>query len=240
MKQVCDHDCFHCIFADCICDDMTLDDYSESRYRDRDLMRTPEQKKIAAKQKAYREANRDEIAAKQKAYYEANRDEIAAKQKAYYEANRDEIAAKHKAYYEANRDEIAAYKKAYYQKIKEAYMEYLNQALTKLNDEAKEKITDSKANAMKSAVLTALKEFCRQDEEFAQAVVQGGTFAKCMEAVAKGVGSSISDLDAFKKAVQFYFPGAEVQFKMEIDVCPNRIGAETSRKVNVIDLATFL
>ena len=35
-----------------------------------------------------------EIAAKKRAYYEANREEIAAYQRAYREANREEIAAK--------------------------------------------------------------------------------------------------------------------------------------------------
>lgn len=65
MKPVCDHDCFNCKYDDCICDDMTLDDYAEARDRDYDLTHTTKQKKIAAKQKAYYEANRDEIAAKQ-------------------------------------------------------------------------------------------------------------------------------------------------------------------------------
>ena len=36
---------------------------------------------------------------------------------------------------------------------------------------------------MKGAVLAAVKDFCVQDEEFAQAVVQGGTFAECMKKV---------------------------------------------------------
>lgn len=52
---------------------------------------------------------------------------------------------------------------------------------------------------MKSAVRDALLEFCRQNEEFAQAVVQGGAFPDCMAAVAKGVGSSISDLEAYRR-----------------------------------------
>ena len=75
---------------------MDHDDYIESAARDKELRSTPEKIKLAAKRKAYREANRTEIAAKRKAYYEANRTEIAAKQKAYYEANRTEIAAKQK------------------------------------------------------------------------------------------------------------------------------------------------
>ena len=41
-----------------------------------------------------------------------------------------------------------------------------------------------------------------------------------MASVAKDVGSSISDLDAYKKAVQFYFPGAEIEFQMKIYVNP--------------------
>ena len=113
-EPVCNKDCFHCPYPDCVADDtMDLEDYREARERDLDLRRTPEQKKLAAKQKAYREANREEIAAYRKAYYEANREEIAAYQKAYYEANREELSAYKKAYYEANREEIAAYKKAY-------------------------------------------------------------------------------------------------------------------------------
>ena len=109
MASVCSRDCFHCPFPDCVLEDdaLTAAEYAEARERE-SLLRTPEKKKLAAKQRAYYEANRDEIAAKQRAYREANRDEIAAKQRAYYEANRDEIAAKQRAYREANRDEIAA------------------------------------------------------------------------------------------------------------------------------------
>ena len=76
--MICNKDCFHCTFSDCIYDGMDLDDYREAAERDlalKDSEKSHKQKKIAAKKKAYREANRDEIAAKQKAYREANRDE---------------------------------------------------------------------------------------------------------------------------------------------------------------------
>lgn len=95
----------------------------------------------------------------------------------------------------------------------------INTAIDKLNAENKAFKGDNKAKAMRSAVLDALIGFCKQDNEFAQAVVQSdGTFSDCMAAVAKGVGQSISDLEAYKKAVQFYFPGAEVRFNMTIDL----------------------
>jgi DNA-binding transcriptional regulator YiaG len=114
----CNRDCLNCPYPDapeeCLEAPLSLDDYRELDWLDREIIRpkTERQKKASAKQKAYREANREEIAAKQKAYREANREEIAAKQKAYREANREEIAAKQKAYYEANREEIAAKQKA--------------------------------------------------------------------------------------------------------------------------------
>ena len=86
----------------------------EDLERDRELTRVvklermaPEKRRIAEKQRAYYEANRDSIAAYQRAYREANRDSIAAYQRAYREANRDSLAAYQRAYREANRDSIA-------------------------------------------------------------------------------------------------------------------------------------
>ena len=69
---------------------LSLDDYRELDWLDREIIRpkTERQKKASAKQKAYREANREEIAAKRRAYREANREEIAAKQKAIADVRR--------------------------------------------------------------------------------------------------------------------------------------------------------
>lgn len=95
---------------------------------------------------------------------------------------------------------------------------YAFQALDKLNKEQKS-VSGSKETVMAPAVKNALLEFCNQDEEFARAIVEGGSFAECMKKVANGVGGSISDLEAYRKAVQFYFPGAGIQMKMTIDLC---------------------
>ena len=94
---------------------------------------------------------------------------------------------------------------------------WATRAVEKL-DQEKSKVSGQKETAMSAAVMAALKDFCLQDEEFAQAIVQGGSFADCMKAVAKGVGNSISDLDAYKKAVKFYFPGAKVKMQLTIDL----------------------
>ena len=97
-------------------------------------------------------------------------------------------------------------------------MTWYEQAEARLKDEYG-KVKGQKEGVMKSAVRDALLEFCRQNEEFAQAVAQGGSFPDCMVAVAKGVGGSISDLEAYRRAVSFYFPGAGIQFSMKIDLC---------------------
>ena len=102
----------------------------EDLERDRELTQVvklermaPEKRRIAAYQRAYREANRDSLAEKKRAYYEANRDSLAAYQRAYYEANRDSIAAYQRAYREANRDSIAAYQRAYYEANRDSIAE---------------------------------------------------------------------------------------------------------------------
>lgn len=93
------------------------------------------------------------------------------------------------------------------------------QALGRLETElAAAKAVDRHSGVMAEPVAEALKEFCRQEDEFAQAVVQGGTFADCMKAVSKGAGSALSDLEAYRRAVRFYFPGAEVRFQMRVDL----------------------
>ena len=121
-------------------------------------------------------------------------------------------------------------------------------AITKLRAEEKTGTYDRYAGAMKKPVLDQLVHFCEQNEEFAEAVMQGGSFAECMKAVAKGVGSSISDLEAYRRAVQFYFPGAEIQFHMTVDLIGAAAGRDPSaapqddsgKKAVILDLTDFL
>lgn len=101
------------------------------------------------------------------------------------------------------------------------------QAVSKLDEEQKD-VKGRKEKVMAEAVLAAIKDFCLQDEEFAQAVVQGKSFADCMKKVADGTGNAISDLDAYKKAVQFYFPGAEVKMQLTIDLIGKAAGEDTT------------
>ena len=113
---------------------------------------------------------------------------------------------------------------------------WYDRAKVRLESECKT-IKGQKERAMGSAVRDALLEFCRQNEEFAQAVVQGGTFQDCMAAVAKGVGGSISDLEAYRRAVSFYFDGAKVKFQMVIELEPAQ--TEPDRGGLLLNLSDF-
>lgn len=119
-------------------------------------------------------------------------------------------------------------------------MSWRERALEKLAAEKKSAKYDRYSDIMKNQVCEALGNFCRQDEEFAQAVVQGGTFENCMKNVAKNCGHGISDLEAFRRAARFYFPGAEVRFRMEIDLIGNTgKTADNGGKAIVVSLEDF-
>ena len=92
-----------------------------------------------------------------------------------------------------------------------------SKAIEKIDKELATYKGDRYGNAMKDYIAGVLKEFSEQNEEFAQAIVQGGKFEDCMKAVSGKVkGQSISDLDACKAAAEFYFPGSMVEFQMVI------------------------
>ena len=125
--------------------------------------------------------------------------------------------------------------------MNEIYEEFRKEALRKLADGVKAQLGNRHAEAMKRAVHDALADFCRQDGEFAQAVAQGGSFADCMNAVAKNVGSSISDVDAYRRAVQFYFPGADIRVQMTVDLCASVTDAPADDgKIVKLDLLSLL
>lgn len=90
-----------------------------------------------------------------------------------------------------------------------------SKAAQKLDTE-RSAVKGQKELAMAGPVAAAIKDFCVQNEDFAKAVAEGGSFAECMKAVAKGTGNYISDVDAYRKAVEFYLPGAKVQMQLNI------------------------
>lgn len=97
--------------------------------------------------------------------------------------------------------------------------EIIDAAIKRLHEQDKEANYDRYGQIMHKAVRDALCEFCRQNAEFARAICQTDKHLDgCLKHVAKGCGNGISDLDAFTRAVDFYFSGAKISFKMLIDV----------------------
>ena len=91
MKPVCDYDCFHCPYEDCINDEMRHEDYQEGKKLE--LI-------SGAKEYNTSESHR----ATQKKYYEENKEKVAAARKKYYEENKEKVAAAQKKYREENKE----------------------------------------------------------------------------------------------------------------------------------------
>lgn len=84
-------------------------------------------------------------------------------------------------------------------------------------------LTDAKLgkyeNVVKPYVLDEICIFAKQNNEFAQAIEQSGkSFADCLKATVKGAGASLEDLEVYKRAVAFYFPGADIKCTMTLDL----------------------
>ena len=76
MKPVCDYDCFHCPYEDCINDEMRHEDYQEGKKLE-----------LISGAKEYNTSESHRSA--QKKYYEENKEKVAAAQKKYYEENKE-------------------------------------------------------------------------------------------------------------------------------------------------------
>jgi len=94
----------------------------------------------------------------------------------------------------------------------------------KINRELEE--IDSKASPMVKAVSKHVAEKIIQFSEnptFGLAVQRSDkTLIDCLKHLLKDVRGHISDIDLYKRAVQFYFPSADIRFSMDILVSEDR------------------
>ena len=99
--------------------------------------------------------------------------------------------------------------------IKNNSNEIITLAVEKINPELKK--LNKYAAVIAEPTAKALHGFCKQSEEFARAVVETDkTFQDCLETITKDIGRAVSDIEVYQKAVEFFFPGAKVEFKMII------------------------
>lgn len=96
-----------------------------------------------------------------------------------------------------------------------------------------EKITGQIQRVVAGPTAEALREFCRQEPEFKRAMEQSEkTFQACLDSIAELCDDKdgVSDLDVFRAAVKFYFPTADIRFRMEIDLCAETGAAAKPQK----------
>lgn len=94
----------------------------------------------------------------------------------------------------------------------------ISQAVEKINRKEKPMKDDPFAVAIGEHIKKALTVFCEQNEEFARAVLDGGSANECIKSVADKIRTrkAVSDFDVYQLAVKYYFPVAVVDFIMKI------------------------
>lgn len=100
---------------------------------------------------------------------------------------------------------------------------------------------DKYADAIAEPVKETLKEFCRQQEEFARAVIDGDV-EQCILSVSKKISGkrAVSDLEVYQAAVEYFFPGAKVEFKMlihmseyDIESAPDPVSEQPKKSLDL-------
>ena len=103
----------------------------------------------------------------------------------------------------------------------------------KLTAELKNVKLGKHETAVKNAVMKTICKFCEQNAEFKQAIEQSSkSFDDCLKASVAGVKEHISDLDCYKRAVAFYFPGADIKCTMTLDLGDGGFSNETSTEAD--------
>lgn len=115
----------------------------------------------------------------------------------------------------------------------------------RFTEEAKKQFKSRRSEAVKKSVLDQLLSFCDQDAEFLQAVKDSDKgLEACCDACMKNVGSSISDIEVYRRMAAFYFPGSSVNVQMTINLSAEAEAAGdvqgSSRGAVILDLFSEL
>lgn len=121
-------------------------------------------------------------------------------------------------------------------------------AITKLTDELAAFKGDRYGEAVKNELAEALMDFCNKSEDFSRIIAEDKrTLSDCAAKIMKGCGSCISDIEVYRRAVQFYCPDANVSFDMVIELpgkpapvpkaepAPEK-PARTGKLINIFDI----
>ena len=110
-----------------------------------------------------------------------------------------------------------------------------NLASDKLKAQAKE--YKGTHYVVRDGVLNALIHFCQQSEEFAKTVYESDkTLNACLKVVMNDHGSCLSDIEAYRRAVSFYFEAAEISFEMVIQLPSQKEKDKPAIILNLFDM----
>ena len=118
----------------------------------------------------------------------------------------------------------------------------ISQAVEKINRKEKPEKNDMFAAAIGEHIKKALTTFCEQNEEFARAVLDGGSANECIKSVADKIRTrrTVSDFDVYQLAVKYYFPVAVVDFVMKIRMSEFEPKAEQTEQTEQTEQKTAL
>ena len=90
-------------------------------------------------------------------------------------------------------------------------------AIEKIDRELKEFKGDKYGKAVYTYVANVLRDFCQQNERFAEVVYKTKrSLSDCCAEIMKGCGSHISDIEVYRRATKMYFPNSEIEGVMRI------------------------
>lgn len=91
------------------------------------------------------------------------------------------------------------------------------QAKEKIESEVKSFKGNSYGQVVYKPLAETLESFIEQSEEFAAAVLHSEkTLTDCCNTILSGIHGSTSDYEVYKRAAEFYFPGATIKFEIKV------------------------
>ena len=116
--------------------------------------------------------------------------------------------------------------------------ETIEQAKKKLTEEEKNFKGNQCGQVVYKDLAKTLTQFC-EEEWFAEAVLKSNkTLSDCCQTILSDVRTGISDVETYKRAVEFYVPGSTV--KCQLSVCRNWDNAREPAAGNVLSLLDLL
>ena len=99
---ICNRDCEHCPYPDCICDSMSYEEYRAAVKADREAAREERRRRIIAQPvhteaerlRKYRALNPEKVRKYNREYRQKNKEKVAERNRAWRNAHREEISAK--------------------------------------------------------------------------------------------------------------------------------------------------